>query len=174
MTDKQREEFEKWWQEYAMLLVSRNPADYVIGYANARELWQAAQAAMLPEIDKAKDESERRFQRNVVLTARNCELIEDKDELNEQLSAANQEIERLRAVIKEHNEPVAHMVMQKNRLSIGAMYRSKEEALMDGIADWEISEVVPLYTHPVQDVNACVCFPDDKDAAKRQCDECPR
>jgi len=45
-------------------------------------------------------------------------------------------------------EPFCYAVVQKNRLSQGAMYRTRVEALADGLADWEIDEVIPLYTHP--------------------------
>jgi len=47
-------------------------------------------------------------------------------------------------------EPFCYAVVQKNRLSQGAMYRTRVEALADGLADWEIDEVIPLYTHPTE------------------------
>jgi hypothetical protein len=47
-------------------------------------------------------------------------------------------------------DPVAYLVVQKNRLSSGPMYRSREEAIASNVADWDIDEVIPLYAHPDQ------------------------
>lgn len=42
--DKHSAEFKNWWKDNAMLEVSKNPSDYVIGYQNAFALWQSRQA----------------------------------------------------------------------------------------------------------------------------------
>lgn len=39
-------------------------------------------------------------------------------------------------------------IVQKNRLSVGGIYRSQEEAIESGMFDAEIDELIPLYTTP--------------------------
>ena len=76
--DKQREEFERWWEEFESIHPEWKYAD---ADAIRLQVWQAAQAAMQPKIDK---------------------LASDKDELNDlaekqeqQLSTAKHRIEEL-------------------------------------------------------------------------------
>lgn len=68
-------------------------------------------------------------------------------------SYALRAIEAALAARQPVGEPDAWQCIQKNGLSVGGIYRSKEEARLCGLFDEEIDTLRPLYASPVQAVD---------------------
>lgn len=57
-----------------------------------------------------------------------------------------------KAILASEQEPFCYTVVQKNRLSQGAMYRTIYECETHPLYDAEIDKIVPLYLHPSVDI----------------------